>query len=59
MAEIAKRYDVKTARVCAINENANGYVARATATLSKGGTAKINCLTNAHGGVKDITVEER
>ena len=59
ITEIDHRFDVSTINAYAVNENSNGYVVRLTVTLAKGGTAKVNCLTNAHGGVKDITVEER
>ncbi len=59
ITEIGHRFNVSTIRAYAVNENSNGYVVRATVTLAKGGTAKVNCLTNAHGGVKDITIEER
>ena len=59
ITEIGHRYNVSTARVYAVNENSNGYTVRATVTLAKGSTAKVNCLTNTHGGVKDITIEER
>ncbi len=57
--EIKDRFDTSTVRVYAINENNNGYVVRATATLAKGNTAKINCLTNTNGGVNEITIQER
>jgi hypothetical protein len=59
ITEIGHRYNVSTARVYAVNENSNGYTVRVTITLAKGNTAKVNCLTNTHGGVKDITIEER
>lgn len=59
ISEITQRFNVTTVRAYAINENSNGYVVRVTATLAKGNTAKVVCLTNVHGGVKDITIEER
>jgi len=59
ITEIGHRYNVSTARVYAVNENSNGYTVRVTVTLAKGNTAKVICLTNTHGGVKDITIEER
>ena len=59
ITEIGHRFDVSTVRAYAVDENSNGYLVHATATLAKGGTAKVNCLTNVHGGVKDITIEER
>jgi len=57
--EIRDRFDVSTVRTYAVNETNNGYVVRASVTLARGTTAKVNCLTNAHGGVKDIMIEER
>jgi hypothetical protein len=57
--EIEQRFSVSRVNVYAINENSNGYTVRASVTLTKGGNAKVNCLTNPHGGVKDITIEER
>lgn len=59
ISEITQRFNVTTVRAYAINENSNGYVVRVTATLAKGNTAKVVCLTNFHGGVRDITIEER
>jgi hypothetical protein len=57
--EIGQRFKITTVRAYAVNENSNGYTVRATVTLARGNTAKVNCLTNTHGGVKDITIEER
>ena len=59
ISEITQRFNVTTVRAYAINENSNGYVVRVTATLAKGNTAKVTCLTNVHGGVRDISIEER
>jgi len=59
ISEITQLFNVTRVRVYAINENSNGYVVRATVTLAKGNTAKVNCLTNDHGGVRDISIEER
>ncbi|MDH3750980.1 MAG: hypothetical protein OEU90_05330 [Gammaproteobacteria bacterium] len=57
--EIGDRYDVSTVRAYAVNETNNGYVVRASVTLARGTPAKVYCLTNAHGGVKEIGIEER
>jgi len=57
--EIEDRFDTSTVRVYTVNETNNGYVVRATVTLARGNTAKVYCLTNTHGGVEDITIEER
>ena len=59
ISEITQRFNVTTVRAYAINENSNGYVVRVTVTLAKGNTAKVTCLTNVHGGVRDISIEER
>ena len=56
---IEDRFDTSTVRVYAVNDSNNGYVVRATVTLAKGNTAKVYCLTNTHGGVEEITIEER
>jgi hypothetical protein len=57
--EIDDRFDTLTVRIYAVNENNNGYVVSATVTLARGTVAKVYCLTNAHGGVEEITIEER
>ena len=57
--EISDRFDTSRVRVYASNENNNGYVVRATVTLAKGTIAKVYCLTNTHGGVEEVTIEER
>jgi hypothetical protein len=57
--EIEDRFNTSMVRIYAVNENNNGYVVRTTVTLARGTVAKIYCLTNAHGGVEEITIEER
>ncbi len=57
--EINIRFDTSMVRVYAINANSNGYIVRATVTLVKGSTAKVYCLTNTHGGVKVIAIQDR
>ncbi len=57
--EIERRYDVSTVRVYSFSETNNGYVVRVTVALTKGKTAKVYCLTNTYGGVREITIEER
>jgi len=57
--EIGDRYDVSRVRAYEVNENINGYVVRASVTLARGTPAKVICLTNAHGGVREITIDER
>lgn len=57
--EIRDRFDVSTVRAYAVNETNNGYVVRASVTFARGTVAKVYCLTNVHGGVKEIMIEER
>ncbi len=57
--EIDDRFDASSVNVYAINETARGYVVRASITLPRGNTAKVYCLTNKHGGVEEIRIEER
>ena len=57
--EINDRFNPSTVSVYAINDTNNGYVVRATVTLAKGNTAKVNCLTNTNGGVIEVTIQER
>ena len=57
--EIRARFDASRVAAYSLKKNENGYVVRATLTLNKGNTAKAYCLTNTHGGVKDISLEER
>jgi nitrogen fixation-related uncharacterized protein len=57
--EISQRFNAATVKVYAVKKNSNGYIVRATITLARGNTAKAYCLTNTHGGVKDISLEER
>ena len=59
ITEIGHRFNVSTIRAYAVNENSNGYVVRASVTLARGTPAKVICLTNAHGGVREITIDER
>jgi len=55
---IRGRYDTTTMRVYSVKESNNGYVVRASVTLAKGNVAKVYCLTNEHGGIRDIAIEE-
>ena len=55
---IRERYDVSRVNPYDFSSNANGYVVSATATLSKGGNAKVKCLADEHGGVRDILISE-
>ena len=57
--EISRRFDASTVSVYSVNESNNGYIVRASVTLTRGPVVKVYCLTNAHGGVREITIEER
>ena len=59
ITEIKQKFDVTRVRAFSIEENRNGYVVHTSVTLAKGNTASVRCLTNVHGGVKDIVIEER
>ena len=41
-----------------VRESHDGYVVRASVTLAKGKPAKVMCMTNSHGGVRDISINE-
>jgi hypothetical protein len=56
--EIGNRLDVSNIRPYEVRESHDGYVVRASVTLAKGKPAKVICLTNSHGGVKDISITE-
>ena len=57
--EISDRFDVTSVTAYAVNKTHNGFVVRASITLAKGSPAKVYCLTNEHGGVEEIRIEER
>lgn len=56
---IKQRIDASRVSIYAVNENDTGFVVRTTVALNKGGNAKVVCLTNTHGGIMDIAIEER
>jgi hypothetical protein len=57
--EIRSRFDTTTVKANSVRENANGFVVRATMTLARGNIARVTCLTNENGSVKDVVVDER
>ena len=57
--EIGIRYDVGSIRAYDVEETSNGYTVRATAKSARGAPVKIVCVTNEHGGVRDIAIDER
>ena len=56
---ISDRYKVSGVKPYSIKENSNGFVVRASINLPNGSAAKVFCLTNSHGGVQEITIEQR
>jgi len=56
--EAMSRYKLARARPYEIKETNKGYVVRISATLARGKTAKVTCLTNTQGGVRDMTIDE-
>lgn len=59
VSEIEQRFEVSRTDVFAVDKGTNGYVVRASVTLARGSSAKATCVTNRHGGVKDVSIEER
>jgi hypothetical protein len=57
--EFSSRFDGTNVRIYNVNEINDGFVVRASITLAKGNIAKVVCLTNTHGSVREITIEER
>ncbi|NCF52696.1 hypothetical protein GWP57_13890 [Gammaproteobacteria bacterium] len=57
--EINARFEPSSIRAYAVNKTSNGYAVRVSIRLPRGTSAKVNCLTNPHGGVRDIVIEER
>lgn len=57
-SEIRSRYATTSLKSYSVKKTSNGYVVRASATLARGKSAKIYCLTNEHGGVEEIRIQE-
>ena len=57
--EVRVRYETTSVRANSVRENASGFVVRATMTLARGNKASVTCLTNEHGRVRDVMIEER
>lgn len=53
------RFGFSNVRIYRVKKTNTGYLVGATARLERGDSAKIVCLTNAQGGVEDISLEER
>ena len=59
LREISARYNVNGLKTYQVKTTANGYSVRASATSAGGARIKIVCITNTHGGVRDISIDER
>jgi hypothetical protein len=57
--EIEARFDVSNVSAYDVTRNSSGFVVRASVTLKKGAAAKVVCLTNPHGGVRNVSIDER
>ena len=57
--EFRSRFNASNIRIYAVAETNDGYVVRASITLDRGTIAKVICLTNTHGSVRELTIEER
>lgn len=57
--EARARFGGTSIRVYDVNETNDGYVVRTSITLSNGKVAKVICVTNTHGSVRDVTIDER
>ena len=58
-AEIRSRYSETAVNIYSVKKNPKGYVVRASIKLPGDRPAIIYCLTNDHGGVEEIRIEER
>lgn len=56
---ITRKYETTRVSAYSTDTNSKGYVVKASATMAKGGNAKVSCVTNALGGVEDLLIEER
>lgn len=56
--EIDDRYSFSSLSAYEVKKTDNGYTVRASATTARGTPVKVVCLTNIHGGVRDITINE-
>ena len=55
---ISARFGNQNVRPYSVEENASGYVVRASINVRGGTPAKVICLTNSFGGVEDISIVE-
>jgi hypothetical protein len=57
--EASSRYDISNPKPYKAAANSTGYVVRVSVTTASGKPAKVICLANAHGGISDVTIDER
>ena len=53
------RYNISNPKPYKTATNSTGYTVRVSVTTATGKPAKVVCLANAHGGINDITIDER
>jgi hypothetical protein len=53
------RYDISNPKPYKTATNSTGYVVRVSVTTASGKPAKVICLANAHGGINEVTIDER
>ena len=56
---IRARFDVTSVKANSVRRNDNGFVVRASVTLSRGAIARATCVTNLNGTVEDVMIDER
>jgi hypothetical protein len=53
------RYDISDPKPYKTVPNSTGYVVRVSVTTARGNPAKVICLANAHGGINEVTIDDR
>lgn len=53
------RYNISDPKPYRTAPNSDGYVVRVSVTTARGNPAKVICLANAHGGIDEVTIDER
>ena len=56
---IKSRFNTRSANVYRVSDSGQGFVVRASITLSNGRQAKVYCLTNSYGGVDELRIVEQ
>lgn len=54
---IRSRFDTTSVKAHSVRENSNGFTVRGSMTLARGNVAKVTCLTNHNGTVRDVFVD--